>query len=168
MSTEPCPYKSLVFFDIEGTGLPYEKPKITEISFIACSSSHFGESKRVPRVLHKLSLCRNPKKTIPPVVVGLTGLDNFLLEHESIFDKETIQLITKFFDQLQQPVCLIAHSGNAYDFPVLARHFTENDMVISISAGMLKLINLFHIHQIPVLLRQVRRQSGGLQIHRKR
>lgn len=72
--------KTFVFFDLETTGLPdYEcrKTKITEISLVACARSHLLETKRgnLPRVLHKLTLCVNPRRLIQCQSTAITGED---------------------------------------------------------------------------------------------
>lgn len=132
----PCPYKSLVFFDLESTDLPHSRPEITEISFVACSTDHFENidagTELLPRVLHKLTICLNPVKKIVPEAVVLTGLDNFLLADENAMSPNTLKQLVCFIENLQQPVCLVAHYGTGFDFPLLARKFKENKMVSSI------------------------------------
>ena len=56
----------------------------------------------LPRVLNKLTLCVYPMATIMTEVSRLTGLDNYNLK-----------------SRLPFPVCLVAHNGNLYDFPLL-------------------------------------------------
>lgn len=119
------PIKSLVFIDLEATDLPQFRPAITEISLVACSSEHFENdpgsgTETLPRVLHKLTICLNPVKKIAQPAVAITGLDNFLLENEKIINHETSALIQTFLNNLQQPVCLVAHNGSGFDFPLLA------------------------------------------------
>lgn len=66
---------SFVFFDIETTGLRgIEKPKITELVFIAWSRQHLLEGKNeVPRVKSKLLLPFNPEISIHPNASRITG-----------------------------------------------------------------------------------------------
>lgn len=54
-----------------------------------------------------------------------TGLDNFLLENIRKMDANTIDLINCFFNQLNKPVCLVAHNGKGYDFPILKAHLKK-------------------------------------------
>ncbi|CAO1362824.1 unnamed protein product [Diamesa serratosioi] len=129
---------TIVFFDLETSGLPdleFYRTKITEISLVACSVDHllstFKES--VPRVLHKLTLCFNPYKRIQLEASSITGLTNELLEQDNKFDTNAMTMIECFINKLQQPVCLIAHNGNKFDFPLLKKqydllngHFPEN------------------------------------------
>lgn len=128
-----CPYKSLVFLDLEATDLPHARPAITELSFVACSTLHFQTidpgTDKLPRVLHKLTICLNPNKRIVPEAVVLSGLDNFLLENELALTGNTVRLLSSFLDNLQQPVCLVAHNGTGFDFPLLAKSFKEYNMV---------------------------------------
>lgn len=71
---------SFVFFDIETTGLRgIEKPKITELVFIACSRQHLLEGKNeVPRVKSKLLLPFNPEISIHPNASRITGRQSFM------------------------------------------------------------------------------------------
>lgn len=70
--------KSFVFMDIETSGLPdeeFNRTKITEISFIACSKEHINDTdaEDVPRVKHKLTLCFDPRKMIQCGASAVTG-----------------------------------------------------------------------------------------------
>ena len=56
---------------------------------------------------------------IVPLVLDLTGLDNYSLSEQSTFNKNTGELIKNFLSCLPTPVCLVAHKGNSYDFPLL-------------------------------------------------
>ena len=47
------------------------------------------------------------------------GLYNDNLERQRDFSKDTVTLLNSFLSHLEQPVCLIAHNGNGYDFPLL-------------------------------------------------
>ena len=73
----------------------------------------------LPRIVNKLTLCVYPMATIVPVVSDITGLDNYNLIGQSKFSKNTGDLINSFLSLLPSPVCLVAHNGNGYDFPLL-------------------------------------------------
>lgn len=49
----------------------------------------------------------------------LKGLDNFMLENTKKFNVNTANLINSFLNQLNKPVCLVAHNGNKFDYPLL-------------------------------------------------
>ena len=133
--------KTLVYFDIEATGLKSSgRPRISEISFVAIntqeilnlnhklleklndmnSREHILELETfLPRVLNKLTLCVYPMAAIMPDVSRLTGLDNYNLIGQTRFDKSTGDLLKAFLSRLPFPVCLVAHNGNLFDFPLL-------------------------------------------------
>ena len=133
--------KTLVYFDLEATGLKSSgRPRITEISFVAVNFESLEEiSIRIkknlrntsnqdnafhleslfPRVLNKLTLCVYPMATIPPEVSDITELDNYNLSDQTRFDPTTRDMLNMFLDRLPAPVCLVAHNGDFYDFPLL-------------------------------------------------
>jgi uncharacterized protein YprB with RNaseH-like and TPR domain len=131
--------RTLVYFDLEATGLKSSgKPIICELSLIAVNvqdvldmsltenienrtieSNTFQVRKILPRIVNKLTLCAYPMATIVPLVSDITGLDNYNLTGQSKFDKNTVDLINSFLLLLPSPVCLVAHKGNDYDFPLL-------------------------------------------------
>ena len=56
---------------------------------------------------------------IRPEVSEITGLDNYNLSGQAPFNRNTGKLINSFLGNLPQPICLVAHNGNQYDFPLL-------------------------------------------------
>ena len=72
-----------------------------------------------PRVLNKLSLCFYPMTTIVPHVTALTGLDNYNLSGQPQFSGDTVRLLEAWLSRLPGPVCLVAHNGDNYDYPLL-------------------------------------------------
>ena len=133
--------KTLVYFDIEATGLKSSgRPRMTEISFVAvkmddtlnlsmeikqllkngCSEGNLLQLESLqPRIVNKLTLCIYPMATIVPHVSDITGLDNYMLNGQSKFEMSTGILINSFLSHLPSPVCLVAHNGDAFDFPLL-------------------------------------------------
>ena len=129
--------RTLVYFDLEATGLRLSgKPRISELSLVAVKvedvlelqttlTQHLarigfsGVEKLEPRVLNKLTICVYPMATIMPVVSNITGLDNYNLTDQARFDKNTVDMINSFLLRLPSPVCLVAHNGDNYDFPLL-------------------------------------------------
>ena len=128
--------QTLVYCDIEATGLKSSgRPRITEISLVAVKTetmldlnavlindlkkSSLEVERLLPRVMNKLTVCVYPMAIIPPNVSDLTGLDNYNLSGQATFDQKTGELINSFLHSLVGPVCLVAHNGNLYDFPLL-------------------------------------------------
>jgi len=133
--------KILVYFDLEATGLKSSgKPRITELSLVAVNLQDVLELHKSitkyretegrnnlrqsleslhPRVINKLSLCFYPMTTIMPGVTALTGLDNDNLSGQAQFDSEAVKMINTFLSRLPAPVCLVAHNGDYYDYPLL-------------------------------------------------
>ncbi|KAK3762275.1 hypothetical protein RRG08_037925 [Elysia crispata] len=120
------PPQTFVFYDTEGTGLPMEGdlPKFTELSFLAVSRKELTERDKSPRILNKLTLTFNPKKQLTSSAKTLSGLTNELLESSATFS-EQVPMVISFLKGLPQPVCLVAHSGNKFDFPLLVRHLED-------------------------------------------
>ena len=52
-------------------------------------------------------------------VTDLTGLSNDLLANQSTFQASSGRMIQQFLDTLPKPLCLIAHNGSRFDFPLL-------------------------------------------------
>ena len=136
--------RTLVYFDLEATGLKSSgKPRICELSLVAVNiqdvlqlnklmiknrsigSNSSQERKLVPRIINKVTLCVYPMATIVPLVSDITGLDNYNLTGQSTFSKGTGDLINNFLSLLPSPVCLVAHNGNDYDFPLLKAEMSK-------------------------------------------
>ncbi|XP_012938245.1 uncharacterized protein LOC101851949 [Aplysia californica] len=120
--------RSFVLFDLESTGLqsPGYEPKITELSFVAVTRDELLTKGAKPRVLNKLTLCFNPEKRIPPKVAGMTGLHNDALELMNNFKTQS-SLVISFLRRLPRPVCIIAHYGNGFDFPLMISELQRAD-----------------------------------------
>uniref|UniRef100_A0A1B6FXI8 Exonuclease domain-containing protein n=1 Tax=Cuerna arida TaxID=1464854 RepID=A0A1B6FXI8_9HEMI len=131
--------KTYVFFDLETTGLPqFENgTRITEISLVAASrdqiaDKHNGVTKEnnisndfLPRVLNKINLTVYPCKMIQPRASEITGLTNENLEVQHPFDEDLFKLIVHFMERLEKPICLVAHNGNKFDFPILQSELSK-------------------------------------------
>lgn len=147
MENEKHDIKTFLFLDLEATGIPdyeFNRTKITEIAMVACSKEHILKTDRnlIPRVLHKLTLCVQPQKMIHPEATEITGLDNFMLEHENKFDTNIAQLMSLFFRRLQQPICLVAHNGAKFDFPLLKKELEKVTEVGFVSFSFFQLPSL--------------------------
>ncbi|XP_063104879.1 ATR-interacting protein isoform X2 [Cavia porcellus] len=127
----PGPMQTLIFLDLEATGLPFSQPKVTELCLLAIhrcalesSSPCQGRPPAVPpppRVVDKLSLCVAPGKACSPAASKITGLSTAeLAAHgRQHFDKNLVTLLLAFLQRQPQPWCLVAHNGDRYDFPLL-------------------------------------------------
>ena len=128
--------KTLVYFDLEATGLKNSgRPRITEISFVAVNTKDVLELQSrlmknlkgsksdveniLPRIMNKLTVCVYPMAIIRPEVSEITGLDNYNLSVQLTFDMKTGELLNSFLAHLTPPLCLVAHNGDKYDFPLL-------------------------------------------------
>ena len=160
--------KTLVYFDLEATVLKSSgRPRISELSFVAIDAQEINIVNKklsekvkkvknitchedillletlIPRVLNKLTICVYPMATIMPEVSSITGLDNYNLTGQDKFDKSTGDLLNAFLSRLPFPVCLVAHNGNAYDFPLLRAELVKAgqklDRIFSVWIHMLAL-----------------------------
>lgn len=117
-------FSTLIFLDLETTGL--QKPvEITELSMIAVEAEHINESsktKSIPRLLDKFTTCVRPTKEIEHFASSVTSLSNDDLENRGGFDIELGKIVRSFVMRQPQPVCLIAHNGDNFDFKVLVSH----------------------------------------------
>ena len=108
--------KTLVYFDLEATGLKSSgRPRISELSLIAVNVHDVLQ-------MNKEMTENMERRTIESCVhqtSDITGLDNYNLTGQSKFSKSTGDLINNFLSLLPAQVCLVAHNGNAYDFPLL-------------------------------------------------
>lgn len=128
-----CYIKTLVFFDLETSGLidwrPGQRPlypDIIEISMVAVHRDSLlsrDSGSGMPRVLHKLTLPVNTTRALNCHVTELTGLDNRHLEHAPQLVPAASTAVAAFLECLAPPVCLIAHNGDKFDFPIFLHHF---------------------------------------------
>ncbi|XP_055377252.1 DNA polymerase III PolC-type-like [Condylostylus longicornis] len=123
-------FKTYAVFDIETTGLPhlnFNKVNIIEFAVSTVSRDDIVKSKtgETPRIINNLSLLFNPRMRIDPESSKITGLDNYQLEHENSFDENAAKTIIGFFKHLQGPICLVAHNGDRFDFPILKKAFEK-------------------------------------------
>ncbi|KAJ8704797.1 hypothetical protein PYW08_012117 [Mythimna loreyi] len=129
--------ETYVFFDLETTGLIEGKdvPSITELGMLAVKRKHFLETRpdQELRVQHKFRMCFNPHRPLSDKSVELSGLTNELLEQEPELNAEAVDAISSFINCLQKPLCLIAHKGLKYHFPVLKYHLRRIEKQLNIS-----------------------------------
>ncbi|XP_007953481.1 three-prime repair exonuclease 1 [Orycteropus afer afer] len=125
------PTQTLIFLDLEATGLPFSQPKVTELCLLAihrCALENppapQGSPHTVPplpRVVDKLSLCVAPGKACSPAASNITGLSTAALtaHGRQCFNANLVNLLRAFLQRQPPPWCLVAHNGDRYDFPLL-------------------------------------------------
>ncbi|XP_043833144.1 three-prime repair exonuclease 1 [Dromiciops gliroides] len=127
------PMETLVFMDLEATGLPFSQPKVTELCLVAIHRHALegpqpapptGGSSQVPlppRVVDKLCVCVAPGKACSSAASNLTGLNTAMLTAHGRrrFDPGLVGLLQAFLQRQPPPLCLVAHNGDRYDFPLL-------------------------------------------------
>ena len=141
--------------DLEATGLRnFGRPRITEISLVAMNTqdvislqeqilSYLQKERNqnnwmqvetiLPRVMNKLTLSVYPMATIMTEVTRITGLDNYNLTGQARFDNYLGDLINTFLARLPSPVCLVAHNGQMYDFPLLKAEMKQAGVTLESS-----------------------------------
>ncbi|XP_021028672.1 three-prime repair exonuclease 1 [Mus caroli] len=134
MGSQTLPHghmQTLIFLDLEATGLPLSRPKVTELCLLAVHRHALENTSisqeqpppvpRPPRVVDKLSLCIAPGKACSPGATEITGLSTAELEVQGRqrFDDNLAILLQAFLQRQPQPCCLVAHNGDRYDFPLL-------------------------------------------------
>ncbi|KAJ7316764.1 hypothetical protein JRQ81_002926 [Phrynocephalus forsythii] len=125
------PIETFIFLDLEATGLPPSRPKIAELCLFAVTrhaleNPQYSDlySKQIPlfpRLVDKLCVCIDPRKPFTPTASSITGLSNeeFSRNKRQSFNIHVLHMITAFFGRQCPPICLVAHNGSGYDFPLL-------------------------------------------------
>ncbi|KAM7134259.1 LOW QUALITY PROTEIN: three prime repair exonuclease 2-like [Macrochelys suwanniensis] len=122
----PRDFQTFVF-DLETTGLPPDRPRITELCLFALHRRSLlqrppqdGTAPRLPRVLDQLTLCIDPQQPFTPAAARLTGLSQQGLAENGKrgLDQAVAQTLGGFLAR-RPPLCLVAHNGFRYDFPLL-------------------------------------------------
>lgn len=49
------------------------------------------------------------------------------------FNRDDVEIIKHFIERLPPPVCIVAHNGNKFDFPILQNHLHKLNCVSSVS-----------------------------------
>ncbi|KAM9327152.1 three prime repair exonuclease 2 [Gastrophryne carolinensis] len=144
--------KTFIFLDLEATGLNADRPKITELCLIAVHASSLKDpvvdnsgEPQLPRVLDKLCLCVDPGKPLSQKASEITGLTNELLtcNEKQMFDVNIFNVISDFVSRQAQPVCLVAHNGFFYDFPLIKTELQQQQHDLSSSMLCLDSLQAF-------------------------
>ncbi|KAM5221956.1 three prime repair exonuclease 2 [Ctenodactylus gundi] len=126
--SEPSRAETFVFLDLEATGLPSVDPEIAEISLFAVHRSSLENPDRdesgtpvLPRVLDKLTLCMCPERPFAAKASEITGLsiEGLVQSRKAGFDSNVVRTLQAFLSRQEGPICLVAHNGFDYDFPLL-------------------------------------------------
>ncbi|VDN18075.1 unnamed protein product [Dibothriocephalus latus] len=126
-------FSTFVFMDIGTTGLPTHQfhPNITELSLLAISRDALEDEKDVPRYQNKLVLCFHPRGGMRGLPAKISRRScvvpyQYFLElnyknlcNQEDFDVLAVEEIQLFLRRLEPPICLIAHNGFKFDFPIL-------------------------------------------------
>ncbi|XP_004695264.1 PREDICTED: three prime repair exonuclease 2 [Condylura cristata] len=120
--------ETFVFLDLEATGLPNLDPEIAELSLFAVHRSSLESPERdesgapvLPRVLDKLTLCMSPQRPFSAKASEITGLSSECLARcrKAGFNGAVVRTLQAFLSRQEGPICLVAHNGFDYDFPLL-------------------------------------------------
>lgn len=120
--------ETFVFLDLEATGLPNVDPEIAEISLFAVHRSCLESPERddagtpvLPRILDKLTLCMSPERPFTSKASEITGLssEGLAQSRKAGFDEAVVRTLQAFLSRQEGPICLVAHNGFDYDFPLL-------------------------------------------------
>lgn len=123
--------KPLVIFDLETTGLDIIKDRIIQISYIKVFPD--GREERGNYLV-------NPEKTIPDVVVQLTGISNEDVQGQPTF-KEIAQTINKIFADSD----IAGYNSNHFDVPLLAEEFLRANIDFDFSKrNMIDVQTIYH------------------------
>ena len=123
--------KPLVIFDLETTGLDIVKDRIIQISYIKVFPD--GREERGNYLV-------NPEKTIPDVVVQLTGISNEDVQGQPTF-KEIAQTINKIFADSD----IAGYNSTHFDVPLLAEEFLRANIDFDFSKrNMIDVQTIYH------------------------
>lgn len=144
--TSPQEFQTFVFLDIETTGLPRDQPCMAELCLFAvnrhslqCPVLDRSQPPEPPRILDKLTLCIDPQKPFTPKAEEITGLSNQTLEDNCKldFNGAVVDAVRAFLDRQASPICLVAHNGLRFDFPLLRTELLRVDADLPADTGCL-------------------------------
>ncbi|XP_061469963.1 three prime repair exonuclease 2 [Rhineura floridana] len=142
----PQDFQTFVFLDIETTGLPHDRPRMAELCLFAVhrhslqpSLLGWSNAPRLPRIIDKLTLCIDPKKPFTLEAGEITGLSNQnLMENcKPDFNSALVEALRGFLQRQAGPICLVAHNGLGFDFPLLRAELWQVETDLPPSTGCL-------------------------------
>ena len=108
---------TLVYYDLETTGLNQFHDNITEYCFIR--ETFLNEN--MPTLT---SLC-NPEKPIPEVVTRITGIKDEMVQNYPNFQNQSTSIL-EFLNLARGPTYFVAHNGDNFDFIILREQFKKS------------------------------------------
>jgi len=127
--------EAMVFYDLETTGLRRDNRFITEICMIATTQDNLlsCQMDELLQNCDKIVLVVDPGSSIDPDAQSITNLTNQTINRSEklTFNQGAIQAISSFLSRQSQQICLLAHNGSAFDFPILRSQTQENVNVTS-------------------------------------
>lgn len=122
-------FETFVILDIGSTGIPDKvdhEIEITELSLVAVKREHVLATSpdEEPQVQDQLNLLFDPEEK-------MTTTSTYPLRRHpdyTTFNIEAFNLINSFFNNLTKPICLIAHNGHRFDFPILKKYLLALDV----------------------------------------
>ncbi|XP_042310355.1 three prime repair exonuclease 2-like [Sceloporus undulatus] len=132
----PQDFQTFVFLDIETTGLPQDQPRVAELCLFAVHRHSLLLSppdntltplEQLPRVIDKLTLCIDPQKPFTSRAEEINGLSNQKLEENCKLELNSavVEALHGFLNRQAGPICLVAHNGLRFDFPLLRTEFQQ-------------------------------------------
>lgn len=123
--------KSIVFFDLEATGLNVTKDRIVEIGIIKINTDGSEE-----RLVQKV----NPEITIPQEVIDIHGITNEMVANEPTF-KILAPKVAEFIGDAD----LAGYNSNKFDIPLLLEEFVRAEAIFSMEdRNCVDVQNIFH------------------------
>lgn len=126
--------ETFVFIDLETTGLDTDTDYIVEICAFAVSVhdlTYFDMAENevnlkqiIPRLVDQINLMVLPLSDIPVRAADIHGIlrEELLLRRKECFTINTARVLENFLIQLKEPICLVAHNGFKFDYPMLHSH----------------------------------------------
>ncbi|XP_053227000.1 three prime repair exonuclease 2 isoform X1 [Podarcis raffonei] len=137
-------FQTFVFLDLETTGLPHDQPHLAELCLFAVhrrslQCSPLPGTPQLPRIIDKLTLCVDPQKPFTLEAERITGLSNQNLEEncKADFNRGVVEILKGFLQRQMGPICLVAHNGLGFDFPLLRAELWRVDTDLLPSTGCL-------------------------------
>lgn len=135
-------FNTLAFLDIETTDLG-EKADIWQLCIAAVAVNDFLGEVPLGKVKSFIRFY-NPPSEFHPDASSLTGMDNKKLKDYPSIDDKAREEFQHFLEQLDVPICFIAHYGIKFDFPLLKRDFGDS---FPSAIKFVDSIDLFRFHQ---------------------